>query len=247
MGHFQNQLKHKAKELGKAGTLAIEHAAAKMRQEAKIRRLNLRLGGVQIEKHQTSSPPKLTIDEAEESQVNTLKADLVRTYAQLEAAWIEMFVLGEEHTKTLQSCSAIKRQSRQTKTSLYARTTRNSELEVEISCPTSELQEVKAQLDRKDIALATASGEYSKLQKTHNDGVALCQQTASDSESRQNDLRALESKVDGLNSLIVDLQGQKSTLLANLPEDAGFIPTGNRGWRTIRAGNGRFDSFLASN
>lgn len=258
LSHFQNQLKQKAEELGnyqlqlerqsaeleKAGTLAIEQAAAIKRQGAEIHRLNLRLEGVQIQKCQTSSPPKPIIDEAEISEASILKDDLARTEAQLNAAQMEIVVLHEKRIKTVQYCSAIKREARQMKTSLQIGTTKNSGLEVEVNRLASKLQEVKTQLEQKDVALATASGEYLKLQKTHNDVVTLCQQLASDLESKQNeldraigkmvDLRALERKVDGLNSLIEGLERQKSSLLADLPEVGGFILTGNRGWRTTQ-------------
>lgn len=258
LSHFQNQLKQKAEELGncqlqleqqsaeleKAGTLAIEQAGAFKRQEAEIHRLNLRLEGVQIQKRQSSSPPKPIIDEAERSQADTLKEDLARTEAQLTAAQMEIVVLREKHIKILQSCSAMKRQSRETKTSHYISTAKNSELEAEVNRLTSKLHEIKTQLEQKDVALATASGEYSKLQKTHEDVVASCQQIASDLDSKQNelnrvigktaDLRALERKVDGLNSLIEGLERQKSSLLVDMPEDALFTMAGNRGWRTTQ-------------
>lgn len=258
LSHFQNQLKQKGEELdnyqlqlerqsgelGKAGALAIEQAAAIKRQEAEIHRLNLRIEGIQIQKHQTSYPSKPIIDEAEKMQANTLKDDLAITEAQLKAAQMEIVVLRGKHIKTLQSCSALKRESRQTKTILDICITKKSELEGEIDRLTSKLQEVETQLEQKDISLVTASGEYSKLQKSHSDVVALCQQIASDLESKQNelgraigkmvDLRALERKVDGLNSLIEGLERQKSSLLADLPEDAGFVTTGNRGWRSTR-------------
>lgn len=237
LGNYQRQAERQSGELEKAGTLAIEQAAVMKSQEAEIHRLNLRLEGVQIQKRQTSSPPKPIIDEAEESQTNALKAELARAEAQLNAAEMEVGVLREKHTKTLQSCSAIKRQARQTKTSLYIRTTKNSELEAEINRLTS-------QLEQKDVALATASGEYSELQKTHLDLGALCQQMASDLESKRNELdraigkvlemRALERKVNGLNSLIEALERQKSSLLGDLPGDSGATSAGGHGWRTAQ-------------
>lgn len=244
LGNYQLQLERQTAELEKAGSLAIEQAAAIKRQEAEIHRLNLTIEGAQIQKRQTSCPPKPIIDEAEKIQANTLKDDLACAEAQLNAAQMEIVVLRGKHIKTLQSCSSIKRQSRQTKTSLYIGTTKRSELEVEVNRLTSKLEEVKTQMEQKDEALATASGEYSKLQTTHNDVVALCKQIASDLGSKQNELdraigkvanlRALERKVDELNSLIEGLERQKSSLLADLPEDAVFIPNGNRGWRSTQ-------------